>query len=59
MTKRAEERTPLLAADAGVNYVRASSGDPIADWIALTEAVEALCPRWPHREPMSGGEFRT
>lgn len=58
MGERTEKRTHLLAADAGVTYLRAGSGDPLAEWIALMEAVEALCPRWPQREPVPGVEFR-
>lgn len=46
-----------LVAEAGVPYVPTHSGDPIGDWIGLMEVVEALCPRWPQREPSIGGRF--
>jgi len=32
--------------------------DPFEAWIALMEAVEALCPRWPARERVTTGEFK-
>ena len=35
-----------------------SNADPFQAWIELTEVVEALCPGWPERPVMSGGDFR-
>ncbi len=41
----------LLVADGGLQDTMPRSFDPIADWIDLMEVVEALCPKWPAREP--------
>lgn len=48
-----------FAGDAGVPYVPEPSDDPIADWLALMEVVEALCPERPEREaPGAGNDCR-
>ncbi|MFC4821565.1 hypothetical protein [Dokdonella ginsengisoli] len=54
---RNEPEIAGLAAEAGVPYVPRHPDDPIGDWIGLMEAVEALCPRWPQREPTIGERF--
>ncbi len=54
---RKEPDAIAFAAEAGVPYVPARSADPIGDWIALMEVVEALCPQWPYRAPSIGGRF--
>lgn len=54
---RKQPEAVALAAEAGVPYIPAYPGDPIGDWVGLMEAVEALCPRWPPREPSIGGRF--
>ena len=41
----------LLVADGGLQNTLRPSSDPIGDWIDLMEAVEALCPKCPAREP--------
>jgi hypothetical protein len=45
------ERTsdPLLAGGGGLPAAECASDDPYADLLALMEAVEVLCPRWPAR----------
>jgi hypothetical protein len=45
----------LLVADGGVQNALPASADPIADWIDLMEAVEALCPTWPAPDPPPRG----
>lgn len=47
----------LLVREAGEPYRPAPSRDPFEAWIALMEAVEALCPRWPAREHRMAGKF--
>jgi hypothetical protein len=47
----------FITADAGVVYAPARMSDPIADWMNLMEAAEALCPRWPERELSMGMRF--
>lgn len=32
--------------------------DPFEAWLSLMEVVEALCPEWPPREIVEGGDFR-
>jgi hypothetical protein len=49
---------PLLVAEGGVEYRLSQSTDPFAAWMNLMEAVEALCPQWPHREQSVGGTYR-
>jgi hypothetical protein len=54
-------KTPLpapLAGDAGVRFELPSGVDPIDAWIDLMTAIEALCPRWPVREPAAGRDYR-
>ena len=41
----------ILVAEGGLQNTLPRSSDPIAPWIDLMEAVEALCPEWPEREP--------
>ena len=49
----------ILVAEGGLQNTLPRSFDPIADWIDLMEAVEALCPEWPARKPPRvGGEYR-
>lgn len=49
----------LLVADGGVQHALPPSADPIADWIDLMDAVEALCRTWPAPEPPPRGcEYR-
>ena len=50
-------RRALLVAEGGVPYRLPPDADPINAWIELMEAVEALCPEWPHREPSLGGIY--
>ncbi len=40
---------PVLVSEGGAAYRPLRSNDPIAAWMDLMEAVEALCPRWPTR----------
>jgi hypothetical protein len=47
----------FIAAGGGVAYEPERTTDPIADWTGLMEVVEALCPRWPEREPSMGTRF--
>lgn len=50
--------SPVLVSEAGVPY-RPVYIDAVADWMDLMEAVEALCPHWPAREPtLRAGVFR-
>lgn len=46
-----EKEPVILFAEGGLPNTLPRSSDPIADWIDLMEAVEALCPKWPEREP--------
>ena len=46
-----KKRPVILVAEGGLQNTLPRSSDPIADWIDLIEAVEALCPKWPEREP--------
>ena len=48
-TDRNDATDPLLVAEGGAAYQPLRSNDPLADWMELMEAVEALCPRWPVR----------
>lgn len=49
---------PVLVSEAGVPF-RPVHVDAVADWMDLMEAVEALCPQWPAREPtLRAGVFR-
>jgi len=52
-----EKDVAAFVAEAGVPYVRGGGGNPIDEWLALMEVVEALCPRWPERAPAMGGRF--
>jgi hypothetical protein len=56
------EATPddaVLAREAGVPFQPPPSRDPIAEWMDLMEAVQALCPVWPVRtQPMRGNHWR-
>ena len=53
-----DSRPPVvIVADAGVAYRPERSTDPISDWVSLMEVMEALCPRWPEREPSMGARF--
>lgn len=45
----------LLVAEGGVQNALPPSADPIADWIDLMDAVEALCQTWPAPEPPPRG----
>lgn len=52
-TKPDDVREPLVG--GAVPYaVQAGMGD-LSDWVALMEAVEALCPVWPKREQRRDG----
>ena len=46
-----EKGLVILAAKGGLQNTLSWSSDPIADWIDLMEAVEALCPKWSEPEP--------
>jgi hypothetical protein len=49
----------VLVREAGVAFVPQPPRDPIAKWIDLMEAVQALCPVWPVRaQPMRGNNWR-
>ncbi len=50
-------RDALLVREAGLPYQPVTARDPFEAWIALMEAVEALCPRWPAREHRMVGRF--
>ncbi len=46
------EKAPvILVAEGGLQNTLPRSSDPIGDWIDLIEAVDALRPKWPEREP--------
>lgn len=45
---------PVLVREAGAPYRPGAAADPFERWMALMEVVEALCPRWPAREPRPG-----
>lgn len=47
-----------LAASAGKPYAPDRCGSPIDAWMELMEAVDALCPRWPERRVVIGGNYR-
>lgn len=47
-----------LAASAGAADGLPVAPDPIAAWMDLMEAVEALCPRWPDRPRPAGRDYR-
>lgn len=51
-------RRVFFVREAGVAYRPSPARDPFEAWIALMEAVEALCPRWPARERVTTGEFK-
>lgn len=53
---RNQLREPL-AGDGGISFKPAAKID-LSDWIALMDAVEALCPAWPARRQATKGEFR-
>jgi hypothetical protein len=46
-----------IANDGGAVVASSSESDPFEQWIALMEAVEALCPEWPEREHRIEGVF--
>jgi len=49
----------VLAREAGVPFRPPPAPDPMAEWISLMEAVQALCPVWPARAtPMRGNNWR-
>jgi hypothetical protein len=48
----------LLVAEAGVPYQPGPLADPIAAWLDLMEAVEALCPKWPQQAAPRGRDYR-
>jgi hypothetical protein len=49
----------VLARGAGVTFQPPPAVDPIAEWMDLMEAVQALCPVWPVRDkPMQGNNWR-
>lgn len=48
-TKHEGVREPLVGGDV-LDVVQVGKGD-LSDWMELMEAVEALCPVWPVREP--------
>lgn len=50
-----EQPEPVLVREAGAPYRPRSAADPFERWMALMEAVEALCPRWPARPPRPRG----
>jgi hypothetical protein len=56
--KSADERRILLVAEAGVPYQPGPLADPIAAWLDLMEAVEALCPKWPQQAAPRGRDYR-
>lgn len=47
----AHRREPVLVGEGGVRFTPAHERDPLEAWVDLMEAVEALCPQWPAREP--------
>lgn len=47
-----------LARDGGADDATQLPVDPIAAWIDLMEVVEELCPQWPERRVVSGGQFK-
>lgn len=50
---------PVLVSEGGAAYHPQRSNDPMAAWMDLMEAVEALCPRWPARpQRMAPAGFR-
>ena len=53
-----DSRRGFFVREAGVAYRPSPTRDPFEAWIALMEAVEALCPRWPAREHRMTGEFK-
>jgi len=55
--KTTPERTPLTAYAGAPDGRPPEASDPIAAWIDLMEAVEALCPQWPEREIPVGGNY--
>jgi hypothetical protein len=59
-SRTSTERVPeaLLVREAGVPYRPSPARDPFEAWIALMEAVEALCARWPPREHQMTGNFK-
>ncbi|MDR0274600.1 MAG: hypothetical protein LBI48_04530 [Burkholderiaceae bacterium] len=49
----------VLAREAGVAFLPQPARDPMAKWIDLMEAMQALCPVWPARtKPMLGNNWR-
>lgn len=46
----------VLVREAGVPYAASLDTDPVVAWMSLMEVVEALCPRWPAREPSKAWE---
>lgn len=56
ITPRNPAREPL-AGDGGLRFKPEARTD-LSDWIALMDAVEALCPTWPARRQATKGEFR-
>jgi len=50
------EQQPLVGTDIASFPLPARSD--LSDWIDLMEVVEALCPKWPVREPARYGIFK-
>jgi 2-methylisocitrate lyase-like PEP mutase family enzyme len=49
----------VLVREAGAPFLPPPALDPIAQWISLTEAVQALCPAWLVRtKPTLGNNWR-
>jgi hypothetical protein len=49
----------VLAREAGVPFRPQPALDPIVEWIALMEVVQALCPIWPvSTQPIQGNDWR-
>jgi hypothetical protein len=49
----------VLAREAGAPFQPPPAPDPIAQWIRLMEAVQALCPVWAVRtRPATGNHWR-
>lgn len=50
---------PVLVSEAGAVWHPLRTDDPVAAWMDLMEAVEALCPSWPARpQRMAPAGFR-
>lgn len=60
MSSSAKSPEPPLAAEAGVRSSAARPEDWLRELDDLMVVIEALCPRWPAREPFppSAGQMR-